>query len=158
MMLTPAMQGVIFAIAKARETFDKDGPEAGLIKVCTWHFTLNINIKFVWLTQVFTFWVGIWIKQCILLQPSIRRSMRNFPDCMNCPTRRQHLSRTLDSSTCWSTSFRIRHPVVWSRELYWNSLQIVTWVLMIGTDFLRKQILYFQNYTLCLLDWIIVLI
>lgn len=32
MMLTPAMQGVIFAIAKAREVFDKDGPEAGLIK------------------------------------------------------------------------------------------------------------------------------
>nr|XP_021324751.1 ubiquitin carboxyl-terminal hydrolase 28 isoform X2 [Danio rerio] len=32
MMLTPAMQGVIFAIAKAREAFDKDGPEAGLIK------------------------------------------------------------------------------------------------------------------------------
>lgn len=33
MMLTPAMQGVILAIAKAREAFDKDGPEAGLIKV-----------------------------------------------------------------------------------------------------------------------------
>ncbi|KAI7795734.1 putative ubiquitin carboxyl-terminal hydrolase 28 [Triplophysa rosa] len=32
MMLTPAMQGVILAIAKAREAFDKDGPEAGLIK------------------------------------------------------------------------------------------------------------------------------
>ncbi|TSQ12700.1 Ubiquitin carboxyl-terminal hydrolase 28 [Bagarius yarrelli] len=32
MMLTPAMQGVIIAIAKAREVFDKDGPEAGLIK------------------------------------------------------------------------------------------------------------------------------
>ncbi|RXN39154.1 ubiquitin carboxyl-terminal hydrolase 28-like isoform X1 [Labeo rohita] len=32
MMLTPAMQGVIFAIAKARQAFDKDGPEAGLIK------------------------------------------------------------------------------------------------------------------------------
>uniref|UniRef100_A0A671RXR7 ubiquitinyl hydrolase 1 n=1 Tax=Sinocyclocheilus anshuiensis TaxID=1608454 RepID=A0A671RXR7_9TELE len=32
MMLTPAMQGVIFAIAKARQVFDKDGPEAGLIK------------------------------------------------------------------------------------------------------------------------------
>uniref|UniRef100_A0A8C1BEY1 Ubiquitin carboxyl-terminal hydrolase n=1 Tax=Cyprinus carpio carpio TaxID=630221 RepID=A0A8C1BEY1_CYPCA len=27
-----AMQGVIFAIAKARQVFDKDGPEAGLIK------------------------------------------------------------------------------------------------------------------------------
>lgn len=34
MMLTPAMQGVILAIAKARQTFDKEGPEAGLIKVC----------------------------------------------------------------------------------------------------------------------------
>ncbi|KAI5096602.1 ubiquitin carboxyl-terminal hydrolase 28 isoform X2, partial [Silurus meridionalis] len=33
MMLTPAMQGVILAIAKARHVFDKDGPEAGLIKV-----------------------------------------------------------------------------------------------------------------------------
>lgn len=33
MMLTPAMQGVIFAIAKARHVFDKEGPEAGLIKV-----------------------------------------------------------------------------------------------------------------------------
>lgn len=33
MMLTPAMQGVILAIAKARQVFDKDGPEAGLIKV-----------------------------------------------------------------------------------------------------------------------------
>lgn len=33
MMLTPAMQGVILAIAKARQTFDKEGPEAGLIKV-----------------------------------------------------------------------------------------------------------------------------
>ncbi|XP_034033705.1 ubiquitin carboxyl-terminal hydrolase 28 isoform X3 [Thalassophryne amazonica] len=32
MMLTPAMQGIILAIAKARQTFDKDGPEAGLIK------------------------------------------------------------------------------------------------------------------------------
>lgn len=35
MMLTPAMQGVILAIAKARQTFDKEGPEAGLIKVCS---------------------------------------------------------------------------------------------------------------------------
>lgn len=33
MMLTPAMQGIILAIAKARQTFDKEGPEAGLIKV-----------------------------------------------------------------------------------------------------------------------------
>ncbi|CAK6964536.1 ubiquitin carboxyl-terminal hydrolase 28 isoform X1 [Scomber scombrus] len=32
MMLTPAMQGVILAIAKARTTFDKEGPEAGLIR------------------------------------------------------------------------------------------------------------------------------
>uniref|UniRef100_A0A1A7X853 ubiquitinyl hydrolase 1 n=1 Tax=Iconisemion striatum TaxID=60296 RepID=A0A1A7X853_9TELE len=32
MMLTPAMQGVILAIAKARQTFDNEGPEAGLIK------------------------------------------------------------------------------------------------------------------------------
>ncbi|XP_037323559.2 ubiquitin carboxyl-terminal hydrolase 28 isoform X1 [Pungitius pungitius] len=32
MMLTPAMQGVILAIAKARHIFDKEGPEAGLIK------------------------------------------------------------------------------------------------------------------------------
>ncbi|CAB1352380.1 unnamed protein product, partial [Coregonus sp. 'balchen'] len=32
MMLTPAMQGIIMAIAKARQAFDKDGPEAGLIK------------------------------------------------------------------------------------------------------------------------------
>ncbi|CAJ1063347.1 ubiquitin carboxyl-terminal hydrolase 28 isoform X2 [Xyrichtys novacula] len=32
MMLTPAMQGVILAIAKARQIFDKEGPEAGLIK------------------------------------------------------------------------------------------------------------------------------
>uniref|UniRef100_A0A667Z5U4 Ubiquitin carboxyl-terminal hydrolase n=1 Tax=Myripristis murdjan TaxID=586833 RepID=A0A667Z5U4_9TELE len=32
MMLTPAMQGIIMAIAKARQTFDKDGAEAGLIK------------------------------------------------------------------------------------------------------------------------------
>ncbi|XP_058865470.1 ubiquitin carboxyl-terminal hydrolase 28-like isoform X8 [Acipenser ruthenus] len=32
MMLTPAMQGVILAIAKAREVYDKDGPEAALIK------------------------------------------------------------------------------------------------------------------------------
>ncbi|CAG12328.1 unnamed protein product, partial [Tetraodon nigroviridis] len=32
MMLTPAMQGVILAIAKARQTFDHQGPEAGLIK------------------------------------------------------------------------------------------------------------------------------
>lgn len=27
------MQGVILAIAKARQTFDRDGSEAGLIKV-----------------------------------------------------------------------------------------------------------------------------
>lgn len=33
MMLTPAMQGIILAIAKARQTFDAEGPEAGLIKV-----------------------------------------------------------------------------------------------------------------------------
>ncbi|KAM6969944.1 ubiquitin carboxyl-terminal hydrolase 28 [Aplochiton taeniatus] len=32
MMLTPAMQGIIMAIAKARQAFDKEGPEAGLIK------------------------------------------------------------------------------------------------------------------------------
>uniref|UniRef100_A0A6Q2WVE6 USP domain-containing protein n=1 Tax=Esox lucius TaxID=8010 RepID=A0A6Q2WVE6_ESOLU len=32
MMLTPAMQGIIMAIAKARQVFDSDGPEAGLIK------------------------------------------------------------------------------------------------------------------------------
>ncbi|KAJ0004087.1 hypothetical protein NQD34_010301 [Periophthalmus magnuspinnatus] len=32
MMLTPAMQGIILAIAKARKIFDQDGPEAGLIK------------------------------------------------------------------------------------------------------------------------------
>ncbi|KAK5887245.1 hypothetical protein CesoFtcFv8_015866 [Champsocephalus esox] len=32
MMLTPAMQGVILAIAKARQIFDMEGPEAGLIK------------------------------------------------------------------------------------------------------------------------------
>ncbi|XP_070621753.1 ubiquitin carboxyl-terminal hydrolase 28 isoform X1 [Erythrolamprus reginae] len=31
-MLTPAMQGVILAIAKARQTFDRDGSEAGLVK------------------------------------------------------------------------------------------------------------------------------
>ncbi|XP_025896102.1 ubiquitin carboxyl-terminal hydrolase 28 [Nothoprocta perdicaria] len=31
-MLTPAMQGVILAIAKARPTFDRDGSEAGLVK------------------------------------------------------------------------------------------------------------------------------
>ncbi|XP_054611537.1 ubiquitin carboxyl-terminal hydrolase 28 isoform X2 [Dunckerocampus dactyliophorus] len=32
MMLTPAMQGIILAIAKARQTFDTEGAEAGLIK------------------------------------------------------------------------------------------------------------------------------
>ncbi|XP_061905003.1 ubiquitin carboxyl-terminal hydrolase 28 isoform X2 [Entelurus aequoreus] len=32
MMLTPAMQGIILAIAKARQTFDTEGSEAGLIK------------------------------------------------------------------------------------------------------------------------------
>ncbi|XP_074072807.1 ubiquitin carboxyl-terminal hydrolase 28 isoform X6 [Macrotis lagotis] len=31
-MLSPAMQGVILAIAKARQAFDRDGSEAGLIK------------------------------------------------------------------------------------------------------------------------------
>ncbi|XP_071183671.1 ubiquitin carboxyl-terminal hydrolase 28-like isoform X2 [Salvelinus alpinus] len=31
-MLTPAMQGIIMAIAKARQAFDNEGPEAGLIK------------------------------------------------------------------------------------------------------------------------------
>ncbi|XP_043937004.1 ubiquitin carboxyl-terminal hydrolase 28 isoform X1 [Protopterus annectens] len=31
-MLSPAMQGVILAIAKSRQAFDRDGPEAGLIK------------------------------------------------------------------------------------------------------------------------------
>lgn len=41
MMLTPAMQGVILAIAKARQTFDKEGPEAGLIKVCFGVFLQN---------------------------------------------------------------------------------------------------------------------
>ncbi|KAA8578654.1 hypothetical protein FQN60_018739 [Etheostoma spectabile] len=33
MMLTPATTGVILAVAKARQTFNKEGPEAGLIKV-----------------------------------------------------------------------------------------------------------------------------
>ncbi|XP_061449269.1 ubiquitin carboxyl-terminal hydrolase 28 isoform X4 [Rhineura floridana] len=32
MMLSPAMQGVILAIAKARQTVDRDGSEAGLVK------------------------------------------------------------------------------------------------------------------------------
>ncbi|XP_077597059.1 ubiquitin carboxyl-terminal hydrolase 28 [Stigmatopora nigra] len=32
MMLTPAMQGIILAIAKARQAIDSEGPEAGLIK------------------------------------------------------------------------------------------------------------------------------
>ncbi|KAM9299364.1 ubiquitin carboxyl-terminal hydrolase 28 [Gastrophryne carolinensis] len=32
MMLCPAMQGVILAILKARQIFDRDGPEAGLVK------------------------------------------------------------------------------------------------------------------------------
>ncbi|XP_040181963.1 ubiquitin carboxyl-terminal hydrolase 28 isoform X4 [Rana temporaria] len=31
-MLSPAMQGVILAILKARQIFDRDGPEAGLVK------------------------------------------------------------------------------------------------------------------------------
>ncbi|XP_037265914.1 ubiquitin carboxyl-terminal hydrolase 28 isoform X1 [Falco rusticolus] len=31
-VLSPAMQGVILAIAKARQTFDRDGSEAGLVK------------------------------------------------------------------------------------------------------------------------------
>ncbi|XP_028930776.1 ubiquitin carboxyl-terminal hydrolase 28 isoform X3 [Ornithorhynchus anatinus] len=31
-MLSPAMQGVILAVAKARQTFDRDGSEAGLVK------------------------------------------------------------------------------------------------------------------------------
>ncbi|XP_073513101.1 ubiquitin carboxyl-terminal hydrolase 28 isoform X2 [Phyllobates terribilis] len=31
-MLCPAMQGVILAILKARQVFDRDGPEAGLVK------------------------------------------------------------------------------------------------------------------------------
>ncbi|XP_067421745.1 ubiquitin carboxyl-terminal hydrolase 28 isoform X2 [Emydura macquarii macquarii] len=31
-MLSPAMQGVILAIVKARQTFDRDGSEAGLVK------------------------------------------------------------------------------------------------------------------------------
>ncbi|KAG8434455.1 hypothetical protein GDO86_012723 [Hymenochirus boettgeri] len=32
MMLCPAMQGIILAILKARQVFDRDGPEAGLVK------------------------------------------------------------------------------------------------------------------------------
>lgn len=40
MMLTPAMQGVILAIAKARQTFDTEGPEAGLIKVFSPHLVI----------------------------------------------------------------------------------------------------------------------
>ncbi|XP_019520815.1 PREDICTED: ubiquitin carboxyl-terminal hydrolase 28 isoform X4 [Hipposideros armiger] len=38
-MLSPAMQGVILAIAKARQTFDRDGSEAGLIKNKPSHLT-----------------------------------------------------------------------------------------------------------------------
>lgn len=44
MMLTPAMQGVILAIAKARQIFDKEGPEAGLIKV---FFVRDIDVFFI---------------------------------------------------------------------------------------------------------------
>lgn len=44
MMLTPAMQGVILAIAKARQTFDKEGPEAGLIKVSLINITENYSM------------------------------------------------------------------------------------------------------------------
>lgn len=43
-MLTPAMQGIILAIAKARQVFDKEGPEAGLIKVF-----LALKVKLFWL-------------------------------------------------------------------------------------------------------------
>lgn len=46
MMLTPAMQGVILAIAKARHIFDKEGPEAGLIKVCVPWTEIQVNSAF----------------------------------------------------------------------------------------------------------------
>lgn len=42
-MLSPAMQGVILAIAKARQTFDRDGSEAGLVKVS--HCLLNPLVR-----------------------------------------------------------------------------------------------------------------
>lgn len=58
MMLTPAMQGVILAIAKARQTFDKEGPEAGLIKVCVCLFFLTESL---WL----------YILKCIIIKVSI---------------------------------------------------------------------------------------
>ncbi|XP_067326915.1 ubiquitin carboxyl-terminal hydrolase 28 isoform X6 [Anolis sagrei] len=38
-MLSPAMQGVILAIAKARQTFDRDGSEAGLVKAFREEYT-----------------------------------------------------------------------------------------------------------------------
>ena len=37
------MQGVILAIAKARQTFDRDGSEAGLIKVFLGFFCLFLK-------------------------------------------------------------------------------------------------------------------
>lgn len=45
MILTPAMQGVILAIAKATQVFDKEGPEAGLIKV-VYSKWLHVHIPF----------------------------------------------------------------------------------------------------------------
>ena len=51
-MLTPAMQGVILAIAKARQTFDKEGPEAGLIKVRRFEGRSGICVKSVRVTEV----------------------------------------------------------------------------------------------------------
>ncbi|XP_063292549.1 ubiquitin carboxyl-terminal hydrolase 28 isoform X1 [Pelobates fuscus] len=38
-MLCPAMQGVILAILKARQVFDRDGPEAGLVKAFREEYT-----------------------------------------------------------------------------------------------------------------------
>ncbi|KAM8927272.1 ubiquitin carboxyl-terminal hydrolase 28 isoform 2-T2 [Pelodytes ibericus] len=38
-MLSPAMQGVIMAILKARQVFDRDGPEAGLVKAFREEYT-----------------------------------------------------------------------------------------------------------------------
>lgn len=63
MMLTPAMQGVILAIAKARQIFDNEGPEAGLIKVWYLRDTECLNRALhkiaVWLNSLLYIWVSL---------------------------------------------------------------------------------------------------
>lgn len=118
MMLTPAMQGIILAIAKARRAFDAEGPEAGLIKVGLLVLEDVWNVSFLdWISDP---------------NASARPSTRSTPVCTSSPRRRPRRGRTRGSSTLWFTSSRTTRPNASSRGRCSSSSLIATSASMRG--------------------------